>query len=257
MAQVAHDDNGCQRVITLSRSPLTLQVKSLSRNTSFSGNLKGAKSVSDIEHIQHAQDAEDRQVIRLPRPCSRQNNASRSTTDMPRSVSFSNEEGRHRQCTRGLKSGALMIAATPTAKPPRVANLYPNLGLLLLVYNSRRRQPPACSDNRWTAQLQPYGGAPQPRQPTTLSPVSSQQLCSGLPPPAAGAAAGGTRGVSFQVQADTRWGDTVVLVGRLGEKVEVATAGVLVSLAAWRARPGLGSGRLCAFRRSAFAAPPP
>lgn len=71
------------------------QVKSLSRNTSFSGNLKGAKSVSDIESVQHARDAQDLPVVRLPRPCSRQNNASR--TDLPRSVSFSNEEGRHRQ----------------------------------------------------------------------------------------------------------------------------------------------------------------
>ena len=43
--------------------------------------------------------------------------------------------------------------------------------------------------------------------------MASEQLCSGVPLPAGGAAAGGTRGVSFQVQAETRWGDTVVLVG--------------------------------------------
>ena len=98
--------------------PLPSQVKSLSRNTSFSGNLKGAKSVTDIEQIQHSSDpSDDRQVIRLPRPCSRQNNASRSTTDMPRSVSFSNEEGRHRQCASALKRVALATAIPPIASP--------------------------------------------------------------------------------------------------------------------------------------------
>jgi len=102
--QVSTASTRSNRVDALSPTPLPSQVKSLSRNTSFSGNLKGAKSVTDIEQIQHALDpSDDRQVIRLPRPCSRQNNASRS--DMPRSVSFSNEEGRHRQCARGLKSG--------------------------------------------------------------------------------------------------------------------------------------------------------
>ena len=58
------------------------------------------------------------------------------------------------------------------------------------------------------------GWQPQPYQVNSRrSPVASEQLCSGVPPPADGAAAGGTRGVSFQVQAETRWGDTVVLVG--------------------------------------------
>jgi len=147
-----------------------MQVKSLSRNTSFSGNLKGAKSVTDIEQIQHSLDpSDDRQVIRLPRPCSRQNNASRS--DMPRSVSFSNEEGRHRQ-----------------------------------------RQPVLSPASSQSARID--GWQPQPYQVNSRrSPVASEQLCSGVPPPADGAAAGGTRGVSFQVQAETRWGDTVVLVG--------------------------------------------
>ena len=62
--------------------------------------------------------------------------------------------------------------------------------------------------NRWV--VQPYGSR-NPRQPT---PVSSQQLCNGAPAAASGeASAGGSRVVSFQVQADTRWGDTVALVG--------------------------------------------
>ena len=107
-----------------SPAPLPSQAQPLSRNSSFSGNLKGAKSVSDIEMLKHAADPDDdRQVIRLPRPCSRQNNGSRSTTDMPRSVSFSDETGRHRTCASSveewLRANAISHIACPAMSSPR------------------------------------------------------------------------------------------------------------------------------------------
>lgn len=158
-----------------------MQAQPLSRNSSFSGNLKGAKSVSDIEMLKHAADPDDdRQVIRLPRPCSRQNNGSRSTTDMPRSVSFSDETGRHR--TR-----------QPTLSPASSQH---------------------ARIDGW--QPQPYQASPH------RPPLASDQLCNGMQNmqvggacQVGGGAAGGTRGVFFQVLAETRWGDTLVLVGSL------------------------------------------
>ena len=100
--------------------PLPSQAKPLSRNSSFSGNLKGARSVSDIEQLKHAPDPDDdRQVVRLPRPCSRQNSGSRSTTDMPRSVSFSDEQGRPRTCASSVEewpSGPMQSRIPPAPR---------------------------------------------------------------------------------------------------------------------------------------------
>ena len=102
----------------LSPAPLPSQAKPLSRNSSFSGNLKGARSVSDIEQLKHAPDPDDdRQVVRLPRPCSRQNSGSRSTTDMPRSVSFSDEQGRPRTCASSVEEWPWAHAISHTASP--------------------------------------------------------------------------------------------------------------------------------------------
>ena len=102
----------------LSPAPLPSQAKPLSRNSSFSGNLKGARSVSDIEQLKHAPDPDDdRQVVRLPRPCSRQNSGSRSTTDMPRSVSFSDEQGRPRTCASSVEEWPWANAISHTASP--------------------------------------------------------------------------------------------------------------------------------------------
>lgn len=133
---------------------------------------------------------------------------------MPRSVSFSNEEGRHRQ-----------------------------------------RQPTLSPASSQSARID--GWQPQPYQVNPRrTPVASEQLCSGVPLPPGGAAAGGTRGVSFQVQAETRWGDTVVLVGsaaQLGDW-DPARGLPLVTDAAsyplWRlpAAQSLAVGEVCEFK---------
>ena len=107
-----------------------------------------------------------------------------------------------------------LATAIPRSPAPGRANLAPNPSPdpLSPTYNPCRRQPtlsPATSQQGRIDGWQPQPYQVNPRQ----SPVASEQLCSGVPPPAGGAAAGGTRGVSFQVQAETRWGDTVVLVG--------------------------------------------